>query len=611
MKHKRYGYTATRRVSLPAFSGGIDRSRPAHLIRDDRLHDALNVWWRDGMLCTRPALQHVATDTGHIGATPTVTSLPDGAVLYSKSGTKRRLAMLCSDGTVKGSTVTDMTPAFTVPEADGAVVYFTDGTVQTLGTDGVLRTATPYVPCVLSAGRATKTKRREDSGARTESINLLTPSYTCRYTTDGEGVYYWLPEGASVHFDAPFTVSYTVNGKTHTHSVPPAADVRRETGSSTDDYYAVYEPSVRCFYFTDKEKKPVALPIADAADNLKVSTECVHGERFTRLYKMTFGTRFAGRVFAAGHPNHPHRLHWSAVGDPLYFPENNDAFVGDASDAVTAFGMQDDLLVVFKHHSLYTVSERDGTAVTAEALLSGAVTDTAAVTTLFPIRCLHAEIGCPHPATVRLCGNNLVWMAGDGRVYALFTGGTYDARRVRPLSAPIEPLGQRSVSAARYGNRYLLMSERQCAVLDYGDAGISADPDRAVWFLWEFTDPVRVTDIGGVPYFFEGDTVWTLGDAGESSIPVRIVTKQYELGAERYKQICAVTVWAEGRATLTLTDGDKTVAMAQLTDGTGEPCRIPVAASRLKRCGLTLESDAGLALDRLQLVYRRMGEIRE
>lgn len=41
---------------------------------------------------------------------------------------------------------------------------------------------------------------------------------------------------------------------------------------------------------------------------------------------------------------------WSDPDNPLYFPENNYFSVGENSSAVTGFGRQADMLVIFKEN---------------------------------------------------------------------------------------------------------------------------------------------------------------------------------------------------------------------------------------------------------------------
>ena len=52
MKHLTLGRGALRRLTVPSLSGGVELSSPPHRIADDRLSDAVNLWWRQGTLCT-------------------------------------------------------------------------------------------------------------------------------------------------------------------------------------------------------------------------------------------------------------------------------------------------------------------------------------------------------------------------------------------------------------------------------------------------------------------------------------------------------------------------------------------------------------------------------
>ena len=121
------------------------------------------------------------------------------------------------------------------------------------------------------------------------------------------------------------------------------------------------------------------------------------------------------------------------------------------------------MLVVFKEREVYATQYTVGATVTAEGLLSGEVTDTEAVSAVFPLSQVHAGVGCDIPKSLCLCGDRLVWTCQNGRVYALFTGGAYGVRSVREISKPIatslaehtaEELA--SASAACYQGHYLV-----------------------------------------------------------------------------------------------------------------------------------------------------------
>ena len=105
------------------------------------------------------------------------------------------------------------------------------------------------------------------------------------------------------------------------------------------------------------------------------------------------------------------------VDNPLYFPENNYAYVGDSSQAATAFGKQSDMLVIFHSREMYYATYVAGGDFTAQDVIDGKIVDVTAYMAKFPITQINGEIGCDCPRTVQLCNNRLAWATSDGRVY--------------------------------------------------------------------------------------------------------------------------------------------------------------------------------------------------
>ena len=105
-------------------------------------------------------------------------------------------------------------------------------------------------------------------------------------------------------------------------------------------------------------------------------------------------------------------MHWSDLNNPLYFPENNFSTVGDGSQKITAFGKQNDMLIIFKEHEIYYTNYASNNF-TAEEVMSGAIIDVASSSATFPLTQIHSLIGCDCPNTIRLCANRLVWATTD------------------------------------------------------------------------------------------------------------------------------------------------------------------------------------------------------
>ncbi len=691
MKHPTLGRTSRYRLSLPPLSGGVDLSSPPHVIADDRLSDALNLWWQDGVLCTRPALCERDTLPALVGATYTATPLYRRTLLHGRAGEQHQFVLADEDGTLRGRThtLTGATNVLALPA--GRDVGFDDdceAVVYVGGDDDLLRGVyaltsgadllrdAAYVPKVLIAARPTTTLRRVDSGARQEPFNLLTNRFQCTYTSDGEGLYYWLPDTVTVDPAASCIVRHrdeTGASIAHTIDYYDTDGLGKEQVDLDDkplDNLALrYDPKHGCFWFVYATGGGVApVPMGAASGNLTLTATRTDRVSLSRIYGMRFGAWFGGtdgtaggtRLFLSGNPTCPSLIQWSALNRPTYFPENNFAYVGDASSAVTAFGKQSDLLVIFKEREVYATRYRAGMSYTADDLLAGTVTDTEAAAAVFPITQIHPERGCDCPDTVRLCGERLVWASSDGHVYTLFSGGTYDVRSVRALSAPIEAeLAQygaerlKAATAERVGDHYLLQIGTAGYALDCRSGGFArggsyASEDTAqaavAWQVWDTAlgdaELLHLTRAGdtALSVVTVGDTLVSYGfdtahacdrvptkvggtlTFAERPVACQLTTKWYALGQPAaYKQLCGVTLWLSGeageRVTVSLCDGDTTAEVATLTlSGSAPeatlPRYLPTDAVRLCRCGINLRSSGRMTVDGIEVGYRRMGEIR-
>lgn len=106
-------------------------------------------------------------------------------------------------------------------------------------------------------------------------------------------------------------------------------------------------------------------------------------------------------VVMGGPKAQPNAYFWSGLGkgdamDPTYFPMNQYNLAGDNDDPITAFGKQQNMLVIFQPHAT-------GRAVFGTATVNGFDQVTMNYTRI------NAEIGCDLPGSLQLVENNLVW----------------------------------------------------------------------------------------------------------------------------------------------------------------------------------------------------------
>ncbi len=264
-----------------------------------------------------------------------------------------------------------------------------------------------------------------------------------------------------------------------------------------------------CFY--NSSKKLVCPTVGVVIPNNMVITapKEVKDEDVMKIYSMTRSIWYGGtadglyggtRLFLGGNTASTDRalMMWSDLNNPLYFPEYNYAYVGDASKALTAFGRQGESLVLLKDRELLQVPYIATADITVEQLESQTVIDLASQSIIFPIYTVHGYIGCDCPDTVQLCRNRLVWANSDGKVYSLITQNQYNERAVFSVSEMIENrLSKHNLKAAfsaDWNGYYCLIVGKSMYLMDYNSYGFNYASSfskledaniKIPWFYWE------------------------------------------------------------------------------------------------------------------------------
>lgn len=261
-------------------------------------------------------------------------------------------------------------------------------------------------------------------------------------------------------------------------------------------------------------------PNTTGGDNIVISAYTVGTE--ASVYRMNKAVWFGGqaggltkgsRLFVTGDPVKPNLVYWSDLNNPLYFPENSYAYIGDAAQPVTAFGKQSEMLVFFKPNEIYYTTYVEGESYSAEDVLAGKVVDIASQSAVFPVYQIHPTIGCDCPDTLQLCDNRLVWVHSSGKVCALTSASPSSERNVSVVSRMIERELkqcdlQRACSADWQGH-YVLFADRleknftdttvsidkvpSAFLMDYSSPGFQItvsggeyqDPRPVKWYVWE------------------------------------------------------------------------------------------------------------------------------
>lgn len=261
-----------------------------------------------------------------------------------------------------------------------------------------------------------------------------------------------------------------------------------------------------------------------AEDNLIITITPTYpygNKNRAKIFNMTQSVWFGGaanginggsRLFLCGNKDDSDKalIMWSSLNNPLYFPENNYAYVGDKSQGVTAFGQQGENLIIFKEKSTYYSYYATNDNITADDLINQSVVDYEASAVCFPIIQLNANIGCDCPNTVQLCRNRLVWANSDGNVYTLYSNNQYSERTIYKVSEMIEATlkkenGLKNAVSCDFEGHYLLGVGNKIYVMDYNSYGyqyassFSKNEDSNVqipWYIW-------TCDVGENGKFYE------------------------------------------------------------------------------------------------------------
>lgn len=627
-------------------NGGLNTWEPPSLLDDRALPDCENVYWKQGALRTRPAVCMTAEtfDTAPIVAT---FETADGEYQCVRT-TAHLLVYYKGALIVKEENIAHIAArqhAFFAEGKGGTVLMFLSWTYEgqegrevweiTLdeGNATLRQVRDMYEPTVFINGRGAADRVTAGTVTMAEGFNLLGNRYRGFWTTDGESTWFRPPFKAG---RGRVTAEYTHtdgNVYTFTTSLYGADGLNGTVYSEAQTLPDVGEVCLcvgllggECAFCDPTTKTPVALPEVGFSNNLLVSGVHTH-EHAEAVFSMSFSTWFGGasdglgsgtRLFLGGHQTDCHIVRYSDVDEPLYFPENNFIYVGDPSQAVTAFGKQNGVLVVFKERELfgceYVYKGTDETA-----FVNGETVDLTA-TAYFPLSQLHAAVGCDLPHTVRLCGNRLVWAHSNGEVYTLSSLSAWSEKAVRCLSRTVEPSlrGKRADAAVLYHGYYLLLFGEEVYLFDYTDTASTA------WYRWRLPVTPRCAlgrDDGlvlviptaqglGIARFEDAACDRTL--TGEVLIHARVTTKPYPLGrggARGAVYALQLHLGCTGGAVEVTLQGEGVHTPYRLQTVWGDaddviPVSVPCRQTRVRTLGITVESDDPLALTGLLMEYR-------
>ncbi len=482
---------ATRVCNIPSLAGGLNLHDAPWRLRDDQSHEMKNMWWQDGLLRSRPAQVVSAQKIGSGEDAPCACSRqPFKDCYFVHSGT----AMWAVAKDLSAVYPVDCT-ALTRENEDPDGEELT-GLPEDLGTffahDGELLYKTRFVYAEITGSTKTGFKARNrkifiptllinadpevaGAGHLYQPINRLSREFYVTYSPKEDGTEAF----AAPYFDVTISDVHVQDDDGYWRKVKHS---QKGTGKTRQKWALITDPSevyagentVRITYkrlydewMLDYLTGPMACSIA-----------AVYGGGGTS-------------VVLAGSPEQPNAYFWSAntdvAMDPTYFPTEHYNLAGDASDPITALGLQQNQLVIFQQGRVGAAEF--GTADIDERTF---------ITMNY--RTINSNVGCDLPGSVQLVENNLVFANRKRGVLLLRDTTSADENNIIHISDNIErdpakdgllydlqQIGAAAVSMDD-GERYWLMVGQHAWLWDYRLGGSVGTPHTLSWFYFDGID---------------------------------------------------------------------------------------------------------------------------
>ncbi len=374
--------------------------------------------------------------------------------------------------------------------------------------------------------------------SQVEGFNLLGNYYKMEFSTydNSETGYKYFTTGENgeildcftfMEYSLPYTTKNTLGqitvkyidkqGKTHNHSVYVPYNiptVEQEVGDDGFYLHAYIKGNIVHFAFNQDADALNVTPDKISVDdyvhnNMTVTAPCENSdENVKKVMGMTeaiwygnasLGVYGGSRLFLCGNIDEKEKslVVWSDFENPLYFSENNYAYVGDKGQKATCFGRQGASLIVFKEHQIYSC-DYSLNSVSADEIIEQSAIDLTNLIAGFTFKLIHSKIGCDCPKTIQLCFNKLLWATSQGKVYNLTDRNQYSERNVVEVSTAVSQKLKKedmlSAYSADWNGYYLLFVNNNVYAMDYNSyeyMGISSyslkrsNDSLPSWYLWQ------------------------------------------------------------------------------------------------------------------------------
>ena len=394
----------TKVLDLPRLDGGLNLWELDYRISADQSPRMCNLYWKDGALGARRGqadLYEVSLGTVHASHSREFW----GCGIFHAGTSLYKMDMATGTATAIKEGLTPQGGSFFIY---GDYLYYINGAEYIrIDAEFTVTDVEGYTPVIIMNMSPNGT-----GGDEYQPENRLSAYKTVWFNADGTTKKYQLP---IKELDADKTVKCVVDGK------------ELATTAYTVDY-----PAGTVTFTTAPPKQSPMVNNTVRITFAKTDQDTLDSVRKCR-YATTFGGENAVAVVLAGSPGQLNAYYWSGANftvDPAYFPYDQYQLAGNSDEAITGFGKQQRMLVVFKERSIGKASFNIATITDRDFLE-------------LPYISINTNIGCNLPKTIKLVVNNLVFANSYGGVYMLLDSTVANENNVERLSLNINGTDQR------------------------------------------------------------------------------------------------------------------------------------------------------------------------
>ena len=508
-----------------------------------------------------------------------------------------------------------------------------------------------YIPTVRINGRG---ERYDEADAynslklpapeRPEELNILTGRHKSYYTSDGFSAIFRLPYG-NIPDSAYFTCRVYTSPGTYSEWVVTSGNNSATASIGGVQVTVNISRTLGVMRFL-RNSADYPMPFMEdcGLNNIEIITTTEQSGNEDEISSCKGAVALDGRLYIYGGRVRQNCVYCVRQSNPLYFPQSNKIFLGDGGTPVTAIKVQNGKLIAFKPSETYRIiTYFDRETVEKESVLPEQTTYIKG--DVLGMQTIDNGIGCAAPATIRLCGNRLVWLGEDKSVYALATTTYGNTTNIYKVS---QPLGDRLLSAisgnvnpfaVTEGGQYMLFAGEKVFVMNFRVRGFGysktyyAGDDEIkspAWYIWKTPQAAFIGGavIGGNAIFVCRGTVkryyylsvtggaedktltLSQGEAQTVITPVssRFKTKIFDFESTRLKRLDGILINGGGSPfELTVRDrGRGYTVLANLSDE--EYIRLSGGIPAFSELTLAFSADGPFYISNLGFKYKLLGD---